>query len=77
MGRFIYINFVTGWTISSARKQISFPILMCESPVCSISVSRIPMYVLGYIIPAHKKISLVDRDVNVYIHGLPLAVVEM
>jgi coatomer subunit beta' len=34
-----------------------------------------PMYLLGYI-PAHNKIYLVDKDVNVYAYGLSLAVVE-
>ena len=34
------------------------------------------MYVLGYKIPAHKKISLADRDISVYTRGLPLAVAE-
>jgi coatomer subunit beta' len=33
------------------------------------------MYLLGYI-PAHNKIYLVDKDVNVYAYGLSLAVVE-
>jgi len=33
------------------------------------------MYLRGYI-PAHNKIYLVDKDVNVYAHGLSLAVVE-
>jgi len=34
-----------------------------------------PMYLLGYI-PAHNKIYLVDKDVNVYAYNLSLAVVE-
>jgi len=34
-----------------------------------------PIYLLGYI-PAHNKIYLVDKDVNVYAYGLLLAVVE-
>lgn len=34
-----------------------------------------PMYLLGYI-PAHNKIYLVDKDVNVYAYALSLAVVE-
>jgi len=34
-----------------------------------------PMFLLGYI-PAHNKIYLVDKDVNVYAYGLLLAVVE-
>ena len=34
-----------------------------------------PMYLLGYI-PAHDRIYLIDKDVNVYAHGLSLAVVE-
>ena len=33
------------------------------------------MYLLGYI-PAHNKIYLVDKDVNVYAYGLSLVVVE-
>jgi len=33
------------------------------------------MYLLGYI-PAHNKIYLVDKDVNVYAYALSLAVVE-
>jgi len=34
------------------------------------------MYLLGYNILAHNRIYLVDKDVNVYAHGLSLAVVE-
>ena len=34
-----------------------------------------PMYRLGYI-PAHNRIYLVDKGVNVYAHGLSLEVVE-
>ena len=33
------------------------------------------MYLLGYI-PAHNKIYLVDKEVNVYAYGLSLVVVE-
>jgi len=41
----------------------------------AVLIPHSPMYLLGYI-PAHNKIYLVDKDVNVYAYGLSLAVVE-
>ncbi|KAG8219095.1 coatomer WD associated region-domain-containing protein [Butyriboletus roseoflavus] len=41
----------------------------------TISPSDIPMYILGYI-PAHNRVYLADKDMNVYGYALSLSVVE-
>ena len=57
------------YTLRHVSHFLSVPLHSC------IDIVRSPLYLLGYI-PAHNRVYLVDKDVNVYSYSLSLSMVE-